>query len=200
MRPPLPGLLGRAFPGRPDPPRPAAEDLHRLVSALPALTAGTGFVPTGAGAVCYRLVEGGAFGAFAGARRELDRLLGGPDTEVTESPYGHAWTRLRRPPEDFDRLVADLYLVRSTLERAGFGAYLLYAAVGFRRRDRQRLFLVHLPSRGTFYPFAPRPGGRRERRRNNAVEAAAREAVAGELPVEADTGRWFPLWDAPVLD
>ncbi|MGI5168638.1 PspA-associated protein PspAB [Spirillospora sp. CA-253888] len=191
----LDGMLGRPAPRRSPPDR-----LFALVEGAVALEAATGLAPTGAGAVCHRLVEGGAFGAFGRAQREVDRLLArdGPAVRRIEDPHGHAWLRMRRPPGEPDRLAADLHTVGAVLTEAGFGAYLLYAVVGFRRGSGQRLLLVHLYGRGTFYPFAPRGAGARSGR-NGAVEEKARLALAAELTVEPDPGRRFPVWDAPDL-
>ncbi|MFJ3905037.1 hypothetical protein [Streptomyces sp. NPDC090025] len=65
-----------------------------------------------------------------------------------------------------------------------------------------RLALVYLYKRGTFYPFAPRaarPGGGGAERRDGALELQVRGLLAGDLPVEPDLERWFPVWGAPGL-
>jgi hypothetical protein len=54
---------------------------------------------------------------------------------------------------------------------------------------------VYLYKRGTFYPFAPQPGERRD----NALELQIRGVLADDLKVEADLSRWFPVWGAPGL-
>ncbi|MFG2086300.1 MULTISPECIES: hypothetical protein [unclassified Spirillospora] len=196
----LDGLLGRPAPGMPD-----LDRLFDLSAAVPALEAVTGFAPDGTGAVCHRLVEGGPFGAFGGAQRDVVRLLRGDGTRETgmsAGPHGWGWAHVTRPPDAFDRLIADLHMVGSMLTGAGYGPYLLCSVAGFRRGDEpQRLLLVHSPGRGTFYPFAPGPPGEpgARRRRNNTVEMRVRDALAGELAMEPDTGRWFPVWDAPGL-
>ncbi|MFA1547445.1 PspA-associated protein PspAB [Actinomadura chokoriensis] len=199
------GVLDQLL-GRPAAVPPDAGRLFALPAAAVALEAATGFAPTGAGGVCHRLVEGGAFGAFDRARREVARLLSGDEprrTETTADPHGWGWTHVTRPPDDFGGLVADLHLVESTLAAAGFGRYLLCSVAAFRRGEgRQRLLLVHVPVRGTFYPFAPRPPDGPEdghRRRNNLVETRARDALLETLPMEPDTARWFPVRDAPGL-
>jgi len=200
----LDGLLGRPAPAPPD-----AGRLLALPAAAPELAAATGFAPTGEGGVCHRLVEGGAFGAFDRARREAGRLLSGDParrTETSDDPHGWGWTRVTRAADDFEALIADLHLVEAALADAGYGRYLLCSAAAFRRGDgRQRLYLVHAPGRGAFYPFAPRPpdgppdAPDDARRRNNLVETRARDALRETLPMEPDTARWFPLWDAPGL-
>jgi hypothetical protein len=57
------------------------------------------------------------------------------------------------------------------------------------------LGLVYLFKRGTFYPFAPLGGERRD----TALELRVKSLLAGELRMEDDLGRWFPVWGAPGL-
>jgi PspAB-like protein len=52
---------------------------------------------------------------------------------------------------------------------------------------------VYLYKRGTFYPFAPMEGEKRD----NALELRLRALLEGELPIEQDLTRWFPIWGVP---
>lgn len=75
---------------------------------------------------------------------------------MSAGPYGWGWARVTGPPDGLERLVGDLHTFTATLDAAGYGPYLLCTAVCFHRGDGpQRLFIVHSPVRGTFYPFAP---------------------------------------------
>jgi hypothetical protein len=58
----------------------------------------------------------------------------------------------------------------------------------------RRLTLVYLFKRGRFYPFAPTG----PRSRDTSFELQVRAQLAVEPPVEADLGRWFPIWNAPA--
>jgi hypothetical protein len=60
-------LLGRSKPARPD-----LDALFALPSAAVTLQAATGFAPTGAGSVCFRSAEGGA---FATLEKDIRALL-----------------------------------------------------------------------------------------------------------------------------
>ncbi|MFE4020093.1 hypothetical protein ACFXPZ_22240, partial [Streptomyces sp. NPDC059101] len=51
--------------------------------------------------------------------------------------------------------------------------------------------------RGTFYPFAPRPGD--DEKRDNPLELQVRAMLGDDLTVEKDLSRWFPVWGAPGL-
>ncbi|MGC5413329.1 PspA-associated protein PspAB, partial [Streptomyces sp. DT225] len=73
--------------------------------------------------------------------------------------YGYTWLLARRPPEDTAALVNDLHAVNTLLQDGGFGPQLLCSLVAFRDGDGRALALVYLYKRGTFYPFAPVPGG-----------------------------------------
>jgi hypothetical protein len=94
---------------------------------------------------------------------------------------------------DVPALLTSLHAVNSTLTDAGFGSMLLCTVVGFGDAER-RLGVVYLAKRGTFYPFAPLDGSRRD----SVLELRAKWLLARELPVEPDLDRWFPIWNAPV--
>ncbi len=92
-------------------------------------------------------------------------------------------------------LVTDLHAVNSSLESAGFGPSLLCSLVVFAAPDGRRLALVYLYKRGTFYPFAPKG----DHDRDNALELQVSAALEGELAMEMDKSRWFPVYGAPGL-
>ncbi|WP_433376816.1 PspA-associated protein PspAB [Streptosporangium sp. CA-115845] len=185
-------LLGRGKPAKAD-----LDALFALPSAAVTLQAATDLAPTGLGAVCFRSAEGGAFAAL---ERDITQLLdagGGPPVEVSKDSYGYTWLLVRRTPDLLGDLVTDLHAVNSSLEAAGFGPSLLCSLVSFAAPDGRGLAMVYLYKQGTFYPFAPLsgPAGRRD----NALELQVRGAIGGELEIEPDLGRWFPLWGAPGL-
>ncbi|MFI6596988.1 hypothetical protein ACIBHX_12075 [Nonomuraea sp. NPDC050536] len=179
-------LLGRSKPVKPN-----LDALFALPSAAITLQAATGLVPTGLGSVSFRAAEGGA---FATLERDVKALLG-DRVEQSDDAYGYTWLLVRRDPDAVSDLVTELHAVNSSLEGAGFGPSLLCSLVSFADQDGGRLAVVYLYKRGTFYPFAPRPG----QRRDNALELQARGVLAEELPLEEDLGRWFPVWGAPGL-
>ncbi|MET8831006.1 hypothetical protein ABZX40_08290 [Streptomyces sp. NPDC004610] len=189
-------LLGRSKPVQPD-----LDRLFALPSAAVTLEAAAGFTPTGQGAVCFATVEGGA---FEQTHREVRALLdadterAGSPVELTRDDFGYSWLVSRRTPEDLPQLVNDLHAVNTSMEVNGFGPQLLCSLAGFdRREDGRRLALVYLYKRGTFYPFAPLPGG--AQRRDSPLELQMKAVLADDLRVEPDLGRWFPLWGAPGL-
>jgi len=185
--------------GRTKPVQPKLDDLFALPSAAITLDAAEGFRPTGSGSVCFRPVEGRS---FADVQKEVQDLLnmssgkeGGLPVEVTSDEYGFTWLVSSRMSSELEALVADLHAVNSSLVDNGFGPQLLCTLVAFRDDKERRLGLIYLYKRGTFYPFAPLSG----ERRNNALELQVKGAIGSDLKWEQDLARWFPVWGAPGL-
>jgi hypothetical protein len=183
-------LLGRSKPVKPD-----LDQLFGLPSAAITLQAAIGFTPTGQGAVCFAAIEGGA---FAQVQQEVRALLdadserGGVPVEFSRDAYGYSWLLSRRGPGDLPALVNDLHAVNSALQDSGFGPQLLCSLVTFHDAELRPLALVYLYKRGTFYPFAPLPG----QKRDHPLELQVKATVKDDLRMEEDLSRWFPLWGA----
>jgi hypothetical protein len=177
-------LLGRSKPVKPD-----LDQLFGLASAALTLEAASELRPTGRGAVCFAAVEGGA---FAEIQQDLRELL---TVEASRDTYGYTWLESRRGPDETTDLVTDLHAVNSALESSGFGPQLLCSLVVFQEPGGRRMALVYLYKRGSFYPFAPLPGEKRD----HALELQVRALVADDLRLEQDLSRWFPVWGAPGL-
>jgi hypothetical protein len=186
--------------GRTKPVQPKLDDLFGLPSAAITLQAATGLTPTGSGSVCFRAVEGKTFKDIQDDVHELldmdaGKPGGGLPVEVTKDTYGYTWIVSSHMSDETEALVTDLHAVNSTLVDNGFGPQLLCTLVAFRDSNERRLALVYLYKRGTFYPFAPLPG----ERRNNALELEVKGALGDDLKFEQDLSRWFPVWGAPGL-
>lgn len=189
----LDALLGRSKPVRPD-----LDQLFGLPSAAVTLEAAAGFRPTGVGSVCFAAVEGGAFAEVqqdVRALLDMDTGRGAVPVESVRDAYGYTWLVVRRPAEDLPVLVGDLHAVNSALEGHGFGPQLLCSLAAFRDDAGRSLALVYLYKRGSFYPFAPLPGEKRD----NPLELQVKALLGNDLRLEEDLGRWFPLWGAPGL-
>lgn len=191
------GLLDVLF-GRSRPVKPDLDQLFGLPSASITLQAAIGFTPTGLGSVCFASIEGGA---FAQVQQEVRALLdadterGGAPVEFSRDAYGYSWLVSRRDPDNLPALVNDLHAVNTALQDSGFGPQLLCSLVTFQDAELRRLGLVYLYKRGTFYPFAPLPG----QKRDNPLELQVKATVKDDLRIEEDLSRWFPLWGAPGL-
>ena len=188
----LDALLGRSKPVKPD-----LDQLFGLPAAALTLDAAMGLKPTGVGSVCFKAAEGAA---FAEMQAEVERLLasdGGPAEQQRDS-YGFTWLVCRHGADDVSALVTELHAVNSSLESAGFGPQLLCSVVGFSGQvggTSRTVGLVYLYKRGSFYPFAPLGGERRD----NQLELQVRGMLGNDLKLEPDLSRWFPVWGAPGL-
>ncbi|HJW59160.1 MAG TPA: hypothetical protein VJ931_05955 [Actinomycetota bacterium] len=186
----LDALLGRSRPAQ-----PKLDALFGVTGAAITLEAAAGTRPTGQAAVCFKPASGQG---FAAASEELHGLLelavkeAGSTLRVTDDRYGYRWVVLSDP--DMEDLVTSVHLVNSTLEQHGFGPQLLCSVFGLTDPSGRRVHLVYLYKRGTFYPFAPLDGERRD----NELELQVKALLEGELPVEPELGRWFALWGLPL--
>ncbi|MFB4194316.1 PspA-associated protein PspAB [Streptomyces carpaticus] len=188
-------ILGRSKPVKPD-----LDQLFAVPSAALTLQAGAGFTPTGRGSVCFASVEGGAFARIQEDVRGLldaDTATGGVPVEYSQDSYGYTWLLAEHDPSDAAGLVNDLHAVNTLLQDGGFGPQLLCSLIGFTDERDRPLALVYLYKRGTFYPFAPVPGG--GEKRDTPLELQMRGLLENDLRLEKDLSRWFPVWGAPGL-
>ena len=186
----LDALLGRSKPAQ-----PKLDALFGVTGAAVTLEASAGMKPTGQAAVCFKPASGQG---FAAASEELQGLLelavkeAGSTVTVTDDRYGYRWVVLADP--EVEDLVTSVHLVNSTLEQHGFGPQLLCSVFAFDDGGGRRFHLVYLYKRGTFYPFAPLGGERRD----NELELRVKATLGGDLPIEPDLARWFALWGLPL--
>lgn len=180
--------------GRTKPPKPNLDALFALPGAAVTLEAQTGLRPTGVGAVVFEPASGQTFSAVYDEVMQLVRL-GARDTtsevRVADDSFGYRWVILRSAR--LEDLVTSAHMVNATFAEHGFGPQLLCSLFGF-AGDGQKLYLVYLYKRGTFYPFAPLDG----QRRDTALELRVRGVLRGDLRTEDDLSRWFPLWGLPI--
>jgi hypothetical protein len=186
-------ILGRTQQAKPD-----LDALFALPSAAVTMQAAANLLPTGAGSVCVKPAEGGA---FAGLTDQIEELLavdaedGTRKYEDSTDSYGFRWLTRRTSPDDVSGLITDLHAVNSTLDGAGFGPALLCTLVAFSDGETPTVGLVYLYKRGTWYPFAPVGASKRD----NSRELQVRAMIGDDLRIESDLARWFPVWGAPGL-
>jgi hypothetical protein len=176
-----------------------APDLDRvfgLVGAATTLVDGLGLQPAGRGGLCLKPVEGGGFRLTDQELGDLVRLAAKDmkaDLAISDDEFGYRWIVFSDP--QLEDLVNLVHLGASTLQEQGFGEHLLAAVFRFAAGGAGApAYLIYNYKRGSFYPFAPRSG----RQRDLKLEFETSSALSGELSVEKDTARWFPLWDCPV--
>jgi hypothetical protein len=93
-------------------------------------------------------------------------------------------------------LAVGINAVSSSIETAGHGERLLCAVFAFVDARKQRIYFIYNYKRGFWYPFVPAPGNTNERLTERELQIKAQ--MAGELPMEPELERWFPLWGIPI--
>jgi hypothetical protein len=172
-------------------------DLDRLFAignAALTLQTSLGIVPTGRAGVCFKAIDAALFTEIVSEVQQLLTLANseaGTRTEQQSDSFGFSWVVISDP--DLDDVITATHLVSQTLEERGFSEQLLCAVFGFRGDDGP-VDLVYGYKRGTFYPFAPRGG----KKRDNGLELRLKGVLDGEIPIEPELERWYPVWDAPV--
>ena len=186
--------------GRTRPKQAKLDALFGLSGAAITLEAALGMKPSGEAAVCFKPASSADFASTAEELTELLELAvreAGSTLRVTDDRFGYRWVVLGDP--DLEDLVTSAHMANSTLEERGYGPQLLCSLFGFDAASSsgsgaRRCYLVYLYKRGTFYPFAPLEGERRD----NELELRVRGALGIELPIEPELGRWFALWGVPL--
>jgi hypothetical protein len=168
--------------------------LFGVTGAAVTLEASVGLRPAGQAAVSFKPASGTAFSDTLTEVDELVRFAAQQaDMSVTTSDddFGYRWYTLT--DDDVEDLVTSTHLINRSLEERGFGPQLLCSVFAF-NGEQGMCHLVYLFKRGTFYPFAPRNG----QRRDNELELRVRGALGSDVPIEADMSRWFALWGLPL--
>jgi len=183
--------------GRTKPTKANLDALFAVPGAAITLEAAQGLTSAGAAAVCFKPATVSDFAATCNEITELLALSGkdtGSAVSQSEDSYGYDWIVVH--DEDVSDLVTTVHMVNSSLAERGFENQLLASVFAFRAGGGDVVYLVYLFKRGTFYPFVPAPGG--GERRDNQKELQIQGALKGEVPLEADLSRWFPIWGIPV--
>ncbi len=183
-------LFGRTLP---EPSR--TDKLFALATAYVELQEDYGLTSTGRAGIAYRPVESSFFDEAQAELRGVLQVSGretGTAVAVRRDAYGYEWVVFSDP--DFEDLVSTAHIVARILEDHGFGPQVLAAVFEFTDRAGRRVYIIYNYKRGAFYPFVPKAG----KERDVAYELRLKALLADKLPLEADLGRWFPLWDPPL--
>ncbi|HTZ07767.1 MAG TPA: hypothetical protein VMB72_01775 [Acidimicrobiales bacterium] len=208
--------------GRTKPVRPNLDALFALPPAAVTLQITCGLVSTGHAGVCFKPPAGQPFAEMQAELEQLLATPDDPGAGPAAAPppavrhvgdrFGYRWILVDAGATD--DLVTRVHMVHSSLQDAGWGTQLLCSVFGFAPAPAggddptpgtpagdapsdpvsRPVFVVYLAKQGTFYPFAPLPGEKRD----NELELRLRSIVADDLPIEGDLSRWFPIWDLPV--
>ena len=117
----------------------------------------------------------------------------GTTIDTRDDEFGYRWMVLSDP--DFEDLVVGVNAVSTALEAGGYGDRILCAVFAFRDQASKPVYWIYNYKRGAFYPFVPAGGAQQ---RDNERELRLKAQIGGELPIEAELERWFPLWGIPI--
>ena len=185
---------------------PAPDRLFAITTAYIALQSEHQIVPTGAAAIVFQALQTSEFEATIKEMEEVVRATGGESgTQVStqDDSYGYRWMVLRNPAgtPSVEDLAVGINAVSSSIETAGHGECLLCAVFAFADAKQRPLYFIYNYKRGSWYPFAPAPGagaGGQTGERSTERELQLKAQMSGELPMEPELERWFPLWGIPI--
>jgi hypothetical protein len=183
-------ILGRTAPAQAN-----LDNLFALPAAGITLEISANLISTNKASVCFKPASGSAFANTTldfKAILEMEDDGQKPPVETIDS-MGYKWVTIEA--DNLETLTTAIHAVNSTLESNNFGPQLLCSVFAFTDRDSaQRVYLIYLYKRGTFYPFAPLRGERRDNERELSLQAIIKD----DIVLEADLERWFPIWDLPL--
>ena len=179
---------------------PAPDRLFAICTAYVTLQAEHQIEPAGAAAIVFQALATSEFEATLREMEEVVRSTGGDSgTSVSteDDSYGYRWMILRSPEgaPSIEDLAVGVNAVAGSIETAGHGERLLCAVFAFIDAQRQRVYFIYNYKRGWWYPFVPAPGAQQ---RSVERELQLKAQIGGELPIEPELERWFPLWGVPI--
>ena len=182
--------------GKHDLKKPAPDRLFAMATAYVTLETSLGLKTTGRSAIVFQQLDTADFAQLARDMQELITATtreAGTTVEARDDEFGYRWMVLVDP--DFEDLVTGISAVGGELELGGYGDRILAAVFPFADEAGRRVYWIYNYKRGAFYPFVPAAG---DKQRDNAHELRLKAQLGGELPIEAELERWFPLWGAPL--
>jgi hypothetical protein len=183
---------------------PAPDRLFAITTAYIALQSEHSIDPTGVAAIVFQALATSEFEATLRDMEEVVKATGGDTgTAVTtqDDSYGYRWMVLRNPAgaPSVEDLAVGINAVSSSIETAGYGERLLCAVFAFTDSQRRQVYFIYNYKRGYWYPFVPGGAGSESaNERSTERELQLKAQMSGELPIEPELERWFPLWGIPI--
>ena len=177
--------------------KPAPDRLFAMSTAYVTMETSLGLSSRGAAAIVFQPLATADFESIVRDMEEVVRATAadsGVSVTSSDDSYGFRWLVLRGG--EFDDLVVGINAVSSAIEGGGYGERVLCAVFGLQDSRGRPLYWIYNYKRGSFYPFAPAPGGAEQR--DNERELILKAQIGRELPVEPELERWFPLWGIPI--
>ena len=174
---------------------PAPDRLFAMSTAYVTLDTGHGIKTKGSAGIVFQPLATADFESIAA---EMEEILSGTgaDTGTTistsDDEHGYRWMILR--DDDIEDLVVGVNAVSDALAVGGYGDRVLAAVFAFVDSKDRPVYFIYNYKRGFWYPFVPAGKLQRDGERELQIKAI----IDGELPIEAELERWFPLWGAPI--
>jgi hypothetical protein len=175
---------------------PAPDRLFAMSTAYVKLETELEITSRGTAAIVFQPLSTSDFQSIVRDMEEVVRATAkdsGTTVDTSDDSFGYRWLILRG--KDFDDLVVGINAVGTALEAGGYGDRVLCAVFAFEDSKKQRVYFIYNYKRGSFYPFVPAGG---EQQRDTERELILKAQMTGELPVEQELERWFPLWGIPI--
>ncbi len=176
---------------------PAPDRLFAISTAYITLQTEHQIDPAGSAAIVFQSLATSDFETTMREMEEVVKATGGEtgtQVRTQDDSYGYRWMVLEDP--EVEDLAVGINAVSSSIETAGHGERLLCAVFAFKDAKERRLYFIYNYKRGFWYPFAPAPGTANER--DTERELRLKAQMSGELPMEPELERWFPLWGIPI--
>jgi hypothetical protein len=176
---------------------PAPDRLFAISTAYITLQSEHQIDPAGSAAIVFQSLATNEFETTMREMEEVVKATGGEtgtQVRTQDDSYGYRWMVLEDP--EVEDLAVGINAVSSSIETAGHGERLLCAVFAFADANKRRLYFIYNYKRGFWYPFAPAPGSTNER--DTERELRLKAQMSGELPMEPELERWFPLWGIPI--
>jgi PspA associated protein B len=190
------GLLD-AIVGRRSVKGPAArERLFAMTTAYVTLQTEYDIGCTGVAGIVFQAL---ATADFQSVVTDMEQLVqatsadSGTKVESRDDEYGFRWL-IFRDQGSVEDLVVAINGVSTALEEGGYGERLLCAVFAFKDSGGGQINFIYNYKRGSWYPFVP-AGGAQQRSVERELQLKAQ--IGGELPIEPELERWFPLWGIP---
>jgi hypothetical protein len=203
------GLLD-ALTGRHKVKGPAPDRLFAITTAYVALETEHQIKPAGDAAIVFQALKTSEFEAAIRDMEEVVRATGGENgvqVHTEDDSFGYRWMVL--DGSGVEDLAVGINAVSGSIETAGHGERLLCAVFAFQDANRRPVYFIYNYKRGYWYPFVPAGtsasmsstgsyGSGQTGERSTERELQLKAQMSGELPIEPELERWFPLWGIPI--
>jgi hypothetical protein len=188
----LDALLGR----RKAAPPAARDRLFAISTAYVTLDSSHDVHSRGVAAIVFQPLATADFSQIVKDMEEVVRSTGeetGTTIETRDDSFGYRWMIVR--DTEVEDLVVAINAVNEAIAMGGYGDRVLAAVFAFEDGQKRPVYFIYNVKRGSWYPFVPAPG---DQQRNVERELQLKAQIDGELPIEPELERWFPLWGVPI--